>query len=138
MTKTRKTFEELLAEQKKTRKEPAHREHDIQSSCVLYFRLQYPQYRLNLFAVPNGTYKKAVAQRIFKEEGLLSGVSDLILLLPKGIYHGLLIEMKAEKGKQSPTQKQWQQHIEQFGYKYVVCYSLDDFIKEIKMYLNNE
>lgn len=136
MTTLRKTFESLLANQTKSRKKPAHREHDIQSACVYYFRVQYPQYKLNLFAVPNGGRRDKVSGALLKEEGVIPGVSDLILLMPKGGYHGLLIEMKTKEGSQSLTQKQWQQHVERFGYKYVVCRSVDDFKREVGAYIN--
>ena len=135
MTTLRKTFEILLASQPKTRKKPSHREHDIQSACVRYFRLQYPQYKLNLFAVPNGGKRDKVSGALLKEEGVIPGVSDIILLLPRGGYHGLLIEMKTKKGKQADSQKQWQMHMERFGYKYVVCHSVDDFKREVDNYI---
>lgn len=43
--------------------------------------------------------------------------------------------MKTEKGKQQLTQKEWQTKVERVGYKYVICRSLDDFIREIEEYL---
>ena len=136
MTNLRTTFDTILASQTKTRKKPTHQEHDIQAACVRYFRLQYPQYKLNLFAVPNGGRRDRVSGALLKEEGVLPGVSDLILLLPRGNYHGLLIELKKKKGRQSESQKQWQQHMERFGYRYVVCHSFDEFKSEVDNYIN--
>ena len=136
MTTLRKTFESLLASQTKSRKKPAHREHDIQSACVRYFRAQYPQYKLNLFAVPNGGRRDKVSGALLKEEGVIPGVSDLVLLLSRRGYHALLIEMKTKDGGQSLTQKQWQQHIERFDYKYMVCRSFDEFKDTIDWYIN--
>lgn len=51
----------------------------------------------------------------------------------------LLIEMKKKGGYQSPSQKEWQKIICENGeYKYVLCFSLDDFIREVDDYLRNE
>lgn len=68
-------------------------------------------------------------------EGTVSGVADLILLVPRGEYHSLCIEMKNGKGRQSENQKAWQVDAERNGNKYVVCRSIDDFIGTINVYL---
>ena len=38
----------------------------IQQSCIRWFRLQYPEHRLRLFAVPNGGKRDAVTGAILK------------------------------------------------------------------------
>ncbi len=114
---------------------PRELEHNIQVACVRWFRYEYPDLSLNLFAVPNGGWRTETTAANLKAEGVIPGVSDLILLHKSGDYGALLIEMKTNKGRQSENQKAWQAHIIEFGYKYVVCRSLEDFIKEIKDYL---
>lgn len=112
-----------------------HEESKIQQACVRWFRCEFPEYRKNLVAIPNG-YKTTISQaRIAKAEGLVSGASDLVLFYPAKGFHGLCIEMKTEKGRQQDTQKEFQQAVESVGYKYVICRSLNDFIKEIKNYI---
>ena len=134
----RTTFEELLARNKniKPRKKSSEEEHHLQVACVQWFRLQYPTMRHNLFAVPNGGRRDKVTGGKLKAEGALAGVSDLILLKQSKGYGALLIEMKTDKGKQSTGQQEWQKKIEQDGYKYVICRSLDEFMNEIKEYLS--
>jgi len=100
-------------------------EHNIQVSMVNWFTYQYPKLRLSLFAVPNGQNKSPRQASYFKAEGLTSGVSDLVFFHKKKAY---FIEVKTEKGKQSPTQKDFQKHIEKEGAKYYVVRSLDEFI----------
>ena len=111
----------------------------IQAECVAWFWNTYPEYRGLLFHVPNegnresktdGAYRKAL--------GLVSGVSDLILLVPNGYFHALCIEMKTEIGKQSDAQIVWQQKVENQRYKYVVIRSLEGFKKEILDYLSKK
>ena len=64
---------------------------------------------------------------------------DLILLRRNRDYGALLIEMKTPTGRQSDSQKKWQFTLcSENEYKYVVCRSLDDFIKEVNDYLNND
>ena len=132
------TFDEMLAKARsiKHRKRPDDEEHRIQCACVQWFRLQFKQLKMNLFAVPNGGRRDVIIGAKLKEEGVLAGVSDLILLYPSGEYSALCIEMKTPKGKQSQSQQLWQQHIEAYGYKYVICHSLEEFITTINQYLH--
>lgn len=134
------TFDEMMAmqSQSKSRRKPRDLEHKLQSSCVRWFRLQYPKMKHNLFSVPNGGKRDAVTAAKLKEEGALAGVADLILLKPNRFYGALLIEMKTKKGSQSDAQKEWQQKIINDGYNYVVVRSLEDFQSTIKEYLADE
>ena len=118
------------------RRSPRDLEHRLQCACVRWFRLAYPQHHHNLFAVPNGGYRTPATAAKIKAEGALPGVSDLILLIARGGYHGLLIEMKTDKGRQSEAQREWQRLIEADGYKYVVVRSIEEFIKVVEAYLN--
>lgn len=112
-------------------------ESQIQKACVKWFHYQYAKYEHVFFSVPNGGKRSKKTGKTMKDEGVLAGVADLILLVPNGDYHGLCIEMKKPKGKQQETQKVFQEAVEKQGYKYVLCYSIDDFIREIKEYLND-
>ena len=112
-----------------------HEESKLQIMCVKWFRFNYPKYARLLFAVPNGGRRSLITAKILKAEGVLSGVADLVLLKPTEKYHGLCIEMKIKPNKQSAFQKDWQKDIEENGFKYVVCYSFEDFEAKIKEYL---
>lgn len=103
----------------------------------MWFRYQYPQYALLLYAVPNGGFRnKATAQRMHSE-GVVAGVADLILFLPTQDSHALCIEMKTPQGRQSDKQKAWQKAVEAVGYKYIICRSFQNFIFEVAKYLKN-
>ena len=137
MGNNRMTFQQLVEHQRrnKTRKRPDDEEHRLQCACVNWFRLQYPDHASALFAVPNGGRRDRVSGAKLKAEGVLPGVSDLILLLPRGRHHGLLIEMKTERGKQSQAQRDWQRDMVHRGYKYMVIRSIDEFIDMVTDYL---
>ncbi len=126
-----------LAGKNKSRKKYRNDEHKLQVSMVNWFRLQYPSMRHNLFAVPNGGRRDAATGRRLKDEGVLAGVSDLILLKSNQHYGALLIETKTKKGTQRESQKEWESKITADGYKYAVVRSLDEFIKAVNDYLKD-
>lgn len=99
--------------------------------------MQYRALAKLLFAVPNGGGRSKVEAAIMQGEGVTPGVSDLILLVARGGYNGLCIEMKTEakSSKQSENQEAWQKLVEAQGYKYVVCRSLEQFRSVINEYL---
>lgn len=111
-------------------------EHRLQSACVRYFDLKYSHLRGLLFAVPNGGRRDPVTGARLKAEGVVAGVADLLLLIPRGDKHGMCIEMKTKKGRQSPAQKEWHAKVEAFGYDYQVCRTFEDFVQIIENYLN--
>lgn len=69
---------------------------------------RYPELKW-LFHVPNGGSRNRMEAVKFKQMGVKAGVSDLCLPYPKGIYHGLFIEMKygrnRQQGKQSKSSR---------------------------------
>lgn len=135
------TLSELLAKANagKVRRRPADEEHRIQCACVRWFSLRFPKLKGRLFAVPNGGARDVVTGAKLKEEGVVAGVSDLIFLKSNRDYGALLIEMKKPKGVQSASQKEWQKKVTENGeFKYVVCRSLEDFMREITDYLAND
>lgn len=114
-----------------------HPESQLQRACVKWFRLQHRDIAKNLISIPNGYRTTPSQANIAKLEGLVSGASDLYLFIPNKHYHGLCIEMKTPKGRQSENQKEWQLCVEKVGYKYVICRSIDDFRQTIDDYLSD-
>lgn len=111
-------------------------ESSLQRCCVAWFRLQYPKLATLLFAVPNGGSRNAIEAARMKGEGVTAGVADLLLLVPGNGYHGLAIEMKAGKNKQTEKQIEWQKAVEAQGYRYIVCRSFDEFRQAIQNHLS--
>ena len=110
-------------------------ERQIQIQCVSWFRARYPEASCVFFAVPNGGIRNAWTAKNLRDEGALSGVADLILLVPRHGYACLCIEMKKAGGKQSDSQKAFESAAKAFKNKYVVCYSFDEFKAVIEDYL---
>lgn len=126
------------------------RESEIQQACVRWFRYQYPHYALMLVAIPNagkrtrkmintsyGSKVVCVGGKRAKNEGMVAGAADAILLVQKGECGCLCIEFKTEEGRQSPEQKRWQAATEQAGNKYCVVRGIEEFMKVINDYINH-
>lgn len=69
-----------------------------------------------------------------KASGMLSGVPDLFLPVPRGCFFGLYIEMKSATGRIMPSQSRYLKTVSDFGYSAVVCYSANEAIKTIENY----
>lgn len=115
-----------------------HEESKLQCGCVKYFRMCFPKYAYMLFAVPNGGYRKEREGKILKAEGVVAGVSDLILLVPRNGKGALCIEMKTRKGVQRESQKVWQEECEKAGNEYVVVRSFKQFRDAVTDYLGED
>lgn len=110
-------------------------EHKLQCACVRWFAYQHPELKGTLFAVPNGGQRNAITAAKLKAEGVVAGVADLLLLIPNRHFHGLCIEMKTERGRQSDRQREWQALITQKGYQYQVVRNFEEFTNLIEDYL---
>ena len=109
-----------------------------QATVVEYFNLKYKEYKIH--SIPNGTHIKSHQGRNkAKREGLLSGVSDLFIPVPRGQYHGFYLEMK-DIGKKikdvTPRQKEFIIYARWQGYWSDWFNSADKAIKAIDDYMN--
>lgn len=132
-------YQRLLAQQEKNtrRSRPRHQESTLQKTCVSWFRAQYPDHALMLFAVPNGGGRSRIEASIMKGEGVTAGVADLILLEARGGYGALCIEMKTrdKASKQRPSQKAWQEATERAGNLYAVVRDFVGFQAIVRDYM---
>lgn len=116
----------------------------MQRMCVHWFRLQYPTVGKLLFAVPNGGARSRTESAIMKAEGVTAGVTDLILLLGRGGFNALCIEMKTtdRRSALSNAQIEWRSLAITNGNRHVVCRTFEEFQSEIRWYMarpaNNE
>ena len=120
-------------------------EHQIQSE---YFKIltwnesKYPELKY-IFAIPNGGKRHIGVAVKMKREGVRRGVPDLFVpgMLEEEnsvnitIYLGLFLETKKPKGRQSKEQIEYAKHLQNKGYKYKVCYSVNELLDETENYL---
>lgn len=86
-----------------------------------------------VFAVPNGGSRNAREAHNLRLQGVMPGVSDLVVLLPEG--RTVFIELKNpnRKGRQSPAQKDFEARAGLLGHEYLLWASWADverFINE--------
>ncbi len=102
-------------------------EDKFQQEVIQYIRLQYPH--LLAFHVPNGGKRGAWEAARLKRQGVLAGVSDILLFWNGG--HGA-IELKCGKNKASPFQEYFADRWQWANGHYALCYTLDQVIAALK------
>lgn len=121
---------------KKNKGKSTASEHDLQVQCVRWFRYTHQDISSLLFAIPNGGQRNNIVAAKLKAEGVVSGVPDLFLAVPKGSLHGLWIEMKNGKaGRLSDNQKTMITELRNQDYAVEVAHDFDEFVKTIEEYL---
>lgn len=112
-----------------------HKEDDLMIACVRYTRLQYPEIPNKLFFhVPNEGRRSIYYA---KSRGIISGVSDLILLLPRDCYAGAVFELKTEENpKPSDAQIEFINQCVSVGYSASLCIGFDSYVEAIGWYMN--
>lgn len=109
-------------------------------------RQKYPDLRW-LFAIPNGGFRDPITANKLKATGVKSGVLDICLLLRRGEYAALWIELKRPKsvtakgkkraaGEISDEQKLWLDHARSQGHGAVLCVGWIEARDIIIQYLN--
>lgn len=101
---------------------------------------KYPALRL-LLAIPNGGKRaKSTAGRL-KREGVRTGVPDVLLPVPRGVYGALWIELKRQaapgkpKGRASPEQLWWIGELQAAGNCAGIAYGWAEARNMIEAYL---
>ena len=92
-----------------------------------------------LHAIPNGGHRSVQTGAKMKATGARKGVWDVFLPVPIGNMSGLYLEMKKPKprGRLSPEQVAFQEHLEYFNYVNRVCYTWEEAVEAIEWYLSN-
>lgn len=115
-----------------------HQESQEQQNLFEWSKLsqsKYPELSL-LHAIPNAGKRNIVQGARMKREGMLAGVSDVMLPVARNGFHGLYIELKAGKGKASDSQKWWIAETTKQGYYSTVCFGWIEAKGVLEGYLN--
>jgi len=113
---------------------------EFQEQCgvIKWARLMstaYPGIGL-LYSIPNASKSHVRHRANLAKSGLLRGIPDLCLPIPRGNYHSLYIELKRQKGgRASKEQKAIILLLQSYGHKAVICAGADEAIKCIENYL---
>lgn len=103
-----------------------------------YKEKQYPELKL-CFHIPNGGSRNQIEAKHLKEQGVKPGVPDLCLPVARGIWHGLYIEMKRQKGgRVSDAQRQWIADLERQGYRAEIACGWQEAAQILEIYLQGK
>lgn len=104
-----------------------------QQEIVRYFRnnycLAFHKPQCSIFSVPNERNGVQIMQKL-KQTGLLSGVSDLIVLREGKVD---FVEVKNAKGVQSERQKKFETMVKALGFDYHLVRSLEQFKEKLSV-----
>jgi hypothetical protein len=103
-------------------------ERQIQIAFTSFMSSWYPN--VIYYHVPNEKAKTIVP------EGVKKGVADCIIDEPMGIYSGLRLELKTEKGTLTSHQKKFGEMWISKGYHWEVCYGLEQAKDAVKRYMS--
>lgn len=104
---------------------------------------KYPELKW-LFAIPNGGFRTKAGAGKLKAMGVKAGVPDIMLPIKRGMWAGLIIELKKPKldgrakGKTSDKQNIWIAHFQSEGYGAAVCHGFLEAREMLIKYLEYE
>lgn len=98
---------------------------------------KYPELKF-MYHVPNEGKRTARFGAELKRMGLRNGVPDIVLPAPRGIYHGLYIEMKVGQNRPTAAQREFLGFLKAQGYATAVAYGADEAIRIIKTYMKEK
>jgi len=104
-------------------------ENKIQQEIVKWFRENYYNKGV-IFSVPNERKGGYMAMKDLLLTGLLSGVSDLIVIVKNKV---MFVEVKNKTGRQSEKQKDFEKQVINLGFEYYLVRSLEDFKKNTRL-----
>jgi hypothetical protein len=114
---------------------------EFNHQCALFDWARRPDVRRHLpdldvmEASLNGVkLSKAQAGKAYAA-GMLAGALDINLPVPRGVYHGMRIEMKYGKNKMSESQEWYAGRLIELGWKVVCCWDWEHAREEIIDYL---
>jgi hypothetical protein len=110
-------------------------EHDIQARFISIIRqVPHPAARATR-AIPNGFLKTKTMRLRAWREGVLAGTWDIIVPIPVRGSPGLWMETKRPGGHLSPEQVEFRDLLLPFGWKFVVCETVEEMLDAWCAYL---
>lgn len=127
-----KNFEPNVPQYKKKR---SHDESDLQIKIADWIKSNYPDC---LFTIAPNDIKLNIWQgKCLKRRGYRKGTLDFLILEPRGIFHGMFLEIKTSHGKETDEQKEFIKLSSERGYFAITTWGYDEAIKYIGIYLES-
>lgn len=109
---------------------------DIEQIMFFDWLSSNPIYDKLIFHVANQRQTSYQEGRKLKRMGVKKGVSDIICLIAKEPYHGLMIELKSPSGKLSKDQMLFRDAVTEQNYLYKQANSFNEAKEILVQYLN--
>lgn len=109
-----------------------------QINFTSWFYYQYPHYSTLYFHVVNENTMPVQGRVKAKKKGLKAGVSDIFVMIKRGVYSGLVIELKRQdktKSRVSIEQQCFLEEMDEQGFYCAVCYGFEQAKKCVQDYL---
>jgi hypothetical protein len=127
--------DQALSKERKNGVEHVPSESTEQMMFFTWVRAALP--KLIAFHVPNGGKRSLRTAVRLKKEGVTSGIPDIIIAKPAGIYCGMYIELKRQKGGAlSEAQKDMVRELKAAGYYVAICRGFEEAREETIAYLS--
>jgi hypothetical protein len=92
-----------------------------------------------IYHVPNGGARDKATGALMKALGVRRGVPDLQWDIARHGFHGLRLELKADRNDATPEQSDWLQNLANEGYCCAVVHNnVDDAMSILEWYINGE
>lgn len=108
-------------------------EEAIQKTVMAYVRMNIIL-RNVVIHIPNEGKRTKFFGKKLKDLGMVPGVSDLFIAMPRRGFGGAWIELKSKKGIISQAQEKFILNMTHQNYYATVCRSVDEAIKTINWY----
>jgi hypothetical protein len=105
-------------------------EHQLQVQVLAYIEREKATPKIFAFAITNAARRSWRLAARMRAEGMLAGVADICVALPRGRVAWL--EMKASRGRQSLMQKTFEIRCKQLEHPYAVAKNLDEAVMFLK------
>ena len=113
-----------------------YHERAMQKAVVQYVDVCHPQIGSLCFHVPLELLRRENhTAGMFHALGARAGVADVVMLVPRGAYHGLVIELKTPLRRPTETQCNFLEAARREGYAACWSDSLNTVLKIIDVYL---
>ena len=107
----------------------------LQSDIFVEFWNSHPEYRGALFHIYSNPRSKIQGAQL-KAMGMLKGMPDFCLAIPRNGFGSLYIELKLPGQKPKPEQLAQHETLRKHGNKVAVCWTKEEALKELRDYLS--
>jgi hypothetical protein len=111
-------------------------ESQICQSFLDFVQKRFPGYLPDIIKIDNEGKTSWTEGKRKRREGKVKGASDYFIAIPQNSSHGLWLEIKTERGRESPEQKAFGLARQKRGYQYKCVYGIDEAMKTLETYLN--